>query len=125
MKANYKNRVTEKEKKRIEKAVYEEYENIKKSHERKMNDRFCFLFMLGAAMYAHEALGYGPKRRVDLVDGIVQKVNELSNYLSSNTVIVNGEKEEEYDVEYNRGYLERLAKEYNIRYDEEIFDDEF
>lgn len=125
MKANFRNRVDEKTKLRIEQAVEEEFETRKSEYEKKFNDKFAFLYMLATAIYAHDTLGFGPKRRHDIVTGIVQKANEISEYLSSNKVIDANDREEHYDVEYNLEYLKRLSEEYGVPFEEEVFYEEF
>lgn len=123
MKANYKNRISVQTQKAVRIAVEEEYEKIKKEHEQKAYDKFYFMFMLGTAIVLHENFGYGPKRRKDTVQAIANKINEISAYLAGNKVVEAGAREETYDIDYNREFLQRLADEYGVPYDEEVFND--
>lgn len=125
MKANYKYRVPPKTQKAVQIAVEEEYEKIKKEHEQKAYDKFYFMFMLGTAIVLHENLGYGPKRRKDIVQAIADKINEISAYLAGNKVVEADTHEESYDIDYNREYLRRLSDEYGVPFDEEVFNDDF
>ena len=126
MKVNYKHRVSTKTQQIIEDTVAEEYEKIKKLHEKKVSDRVEFMFILGAAIVAHEKLGYGPKRRKDFINDIVDKIYEIAAYLADNKVVegFGAERKVIYDVDYNRDYLRRLADEYGVPFDEEVFNDE-
>lgn len=123
MKANYKNRVSAQTQKAVEKAVAEEYERVRKENERKVSDRIEFMFILGAAIVAHEKLGYGPKRRKDFINDIVEKINEIAAYLAGNKVVEAADRKEHYDISYNREYLQKLADEYGVPFNEEVFDD--
>lgn len=123
MNANWKKRIPGWMKNSVDEAVAEEYEKIKKQHEKKVGDRIEFMFILGVAITAHEELGFGPKRRKDLINKIVDTINELSNYLAGNKVVETADHKEHYDIEYNREYLKRLADEYGVPFDEEIFND--
>jgi hypothetical protein len=125
MKANYKHRVSTKTQQIIEDTVAEEYEKIKKLHEKKVGDRVEFMFILGTAVALHEQLGFGAKRRRDFINAMAAKINEISGYLAGNKAIEGSgsERRESYDVDYNREYLQRLAEEYGVSYDEEVFND--
>lgn len=127
MKSYYKHRVPTKTQALIEDTVAEEYEKIKKLHEKKVGDRVEFMFILGIAVTLHEQLGFGAKRRRDFINAMAAKINEISAYLADNKVVegFGAERIVNYDVDYNRDYLRRLAKKYGIPYDEEIFTDEF
>jgi len=125
MKCRYKEHVNTKVKATIVKETEKAYEEIKREHEEKLNDRFCFMFLLATADFAHEAFGFGPIRRERLLKGITQRVNEISSYLTSNVVTEANNREKHFDIEYNRDYLRRLADQYGIEFDETIFDDEF
>lgn len=51
------------------------------------------------------------------------KVNELSDHLVKNKCeTANGN--ERYDTDYNRETLKRLAEQYHIAWDEEVFNDD-
>jgi hypothetical protein len=125
MKSYYKHRVPVKTQSLIENTVSEEYEKIKKLHEKKVSDRVEFMFILGTAVALHEQLGFGAKRRRDFINTMVAKINEISSYLAGNKVFEGSgsERKEAYDVDYNREYLQRLAEEYGVPYDEEVFND--
>jgi hypothetical protein len=125
MKSYYKHRVPVKTQSLIEDTVAEEYEKIKKLHEKKVSDRVEFMLILGTAVALHEQLGFGAKRRRDFINTMVAKINEISSYLAGNKVIEGSgsERKEAYDVDYNREYLRRLAEELGVSYDEEVFND--
>jgi hypothetical protein len=126
MRANYKNRVSTKTQLLIEDTVAEEYEKIKKQHEKKVSDRIEFMFILGTAVALHEQLGFGAKRRRDFINAMVAKINEISAYLADNKVVegFGAERKVSYDVDYNRDYLRRLADEYGVPFNEEVFNDD-
>ena len=125
MNANWKKRIPGWMKNSVDEAVAEEYEKIKKQHEKKVGDRIEFMFILGVAIPAHEKLGFGPKRRKELINKIIDTINELSSYLAGNKVMETADHSEHYDIDYNREYLKRLADEYGVPFDEEVFNDEF
>jgi outer membrane lipoprotein-sorting protein len=110
----------------IEDTVAEEYEKIKKLHEKKVGDRIEFIFILGTAVALHEQLGFGAKLRRDFINAMAAKINEISSYLAGNKVIEGSgsERKETYDVDYNRDYLRRLADEYGVPFNEEVFNDD-
>lgn len=124
MNANYKNRVDVKTQKRIELAVIEEFDRIKHKYERKFSDKYSLIFMLGLLVYADEDLGYGEKRRTNMLNGIVKRINEISSYLTENKVIDASTHKEEYDTDYNREHLKKLANQYHLSFDESILDDD-
>lgn len=126
MKSYYKHRVPSKTQLLIENTVSEEYEKIKKQHEKKVGDRVEFMFILGIAVTLHEQLGFGAKRRRDFINTMAAKINEISAYLADNKVVegFGAERKVSYDVDYNRDYLRRLAEEYGVPFDEEVFNDE-
>lgn len=125
MRANYKNRISVQTQKAVQIAVEEEYEKVKKKHEKKVYDKFYFMFMLGTAIILHDNLGYGPKRRKDFVKSIADKINEISAYLASNKVLIAETHKEEFDIAYNREHLKELAEKYGVPFDEEVFNDDF
>ena len=125
MKCRYKDHVNTKVKATIIKETEKAYEEIKRKHEEKLNDRFCFMFLLATADFAREAFGFGPQRREKLLRGITKRVNEISSYLASNVVTEANNRSEHFDTEYNREYLRKFADRLGVDFDESIFDDEF
>ena len=124
MRANYKNRLPESAKKVVTQVVTEEYEKIKKKHERIIHDRVAFMCELAAAVALHDTFNFGEKRRKEFIKAMTAKANEISDYLAGNKVIEASDRKEHYDITYNRDYLRKLAEQYNVEYDEEIFNDE-
>lgn len=124
MKAYYEHRLPERAKQVVTEVVTEEYEKIRKEHELKVHDRVAFMCELAAAIALHETFNFGEKRRKEFIKAMTAKANEISDYLAGNKAVEASNRKEHYDVTYNREYLRRLAKEYNVDYDEEIFNDE-
>lgn len=116
MKANYKSQF---DKIRASKA----YDIVKQEHEMRYCKRIQFLFLLASAMVIEEQLGFGLKRRDRFINGVSDKMNELSAYISSNTVVMAGDNKETADIDYNQGFVKKLAKQYGVEYEEEIFVD--
>lgn len=124
MKALSKRRATPAQRQMITDAVVAEYSKIKKAHEKKISDRVFFMFVLALASVADEELGFGDTRRDRLVEAVIKKANNLSNDLLDNKC-VNADGSESFDSDYNRTLLERLSKQYHLKFDESIFDDDF
>lgn len=125
MKANYNpNKLNSKQIAAIKEGVVKEYDKIKSAHEKKINDRVFFIHYLSLAIVSEELLGFGAERRARLLQACMDKANELSDELLSNTCTDNKGRES-YDSDYNRALLERLSKAYGLKFDESIFDDDF
>lgn len=118
-----KKRLTVSQRDILKKCVVEEFTKYKARYEKKCNDRIFFLHYLALAMVLDEQLGFGEKRRAKFLNACMEKVAEIGEYLTSNTFIEGDEGKEQYDVEFNLQRLEEFAKEYNIAWDESIFDD--
>lgn len=124
MKALSKNRLTPSQRERMNKAVIREYEKVKHQHEEKFSNRLLFLVILAMSIILDEQLDFGDTRRKRFIDAFVAKINELSKFLSDNKCeYQNGHKD--FDVEYNRDFLRKLADQYGIAYNESMFDDLF
>ena len=110
-------------KKLIRKAQEMQRAAMIREQENRAYKKFEFMFLLGTAIVLHDKLGFGSKRRKDFVCHIADKINEISAYLAGNKAVESKSGEESYDVDYNREYLRRLAEEYGVSYDEEVFND--
>ena len=124
MKAYNKRRATIAQRQMITDAVIAEYEKIKKKHEEKIGNRMFFVFTLALASVADEQLGFGDTRRDRLIEAVVKEANELSEKLLNNK-FVDEHGTESFDSDYNRDWLGRLAKQYHLKFDESVFDDDF
>ena len=123
MKAYGKRRLTVAQQEAVQKAVIAEFEKCKKKYEEKVNARVFFLHYLTLAMVLDDELHFGEQRRAKVLKACMAKVNELSDYLVKNKCeTANGN--ERYDTEYNLETLKRLAEQYHIAFDEDIFNDE-
>ena len=123
MKAYSKRRLSVAQQEIIHKTVATEFEKYKKRYEQKCNDRIFFLFFLSLAMVLDDELHFGEQRRTKVLQACIEQITDISNYLVSNTCETEkGNKR--YDTEYNLATLERLAKQYHIAFDEDIFNDE-
>lgn len=107
----------------LKQCVVEEFTKYKAQYEKKCNDRIFFLHYLALAMVLDEELGFGEKRRAKILNACMAKVEEIGEYLTSNTFIEGDNGKEQYDVEFNLQRLEEFAKQYHIAWDESIFDD--
>lgn len=117
-----KKRLTVSQRDVLKKCVVEEFTKYKAQYEKKCNDRIFFIHYLALAMVLDEQLGFGEKRRAKILKACMSKVTALSEFLVSNKcTYANGK--EDFDVDYNLAQLERLAKQYNIAWDESIFVD--
>lgn len=82
-----------------------------------------FLHYLTLSIVLEEVLHFGEQRRAKILNACMAKVNELSDYLVKNKCeTANGNAR--YDTEYNLETLKRLAEQYHIAFDEDIFNDE-
>lgn len=123
MKAYGKRRLTVAQRETVHKAVISEFEKYKQQYEQKVNSRVFFLHYLTLAMVLDDELHFGEQRRAKVLKACMAKVNELSDYLVKNKCeTANGNAR--YDTEYNLETLKRLAKQYHIAFDEDIFNDE-
>lgn len=123
MKAYSKNRLTVAQRDTIHKTVAKEFEKYKSRYEQKCNDRIFFLFFLSLAIVLDEKLHFGEQRRGKVLKACIEQITDISDYLVSNTCETqNGN--ERYDTEYNLATLERLAKQYHIEWNEDIFNDD-
>lgn len=123
MKAYGKRRLTVAQRETVHKAVISEFEKYKQQYEQKVNSRVFFLHYLTLAMVFDDELHFGEQRRAKVLKACMAKVNELSDYLVKNKCeTANGNAR--YDTEYNLETLKRLAKQYHIAFDEDIFNDE-
>lgn len=124
MKAYSKRRATIAQRQMITDEVINQYNRIKKKHEQKIGNRMFFVFTLALASVADEQLGYGDVRRDRLIEAVVKEANALSEKLLNNK-FVDEHGTESFDSDYNRDWLGRLAKQYHLKFDESIFDDNF
>lgn len=124
MKAYSRRRATIAQRQMITDEVINQYNRIKKKHEEKIGNRMFFVFTLALASVADEQLGWGDVRRGRLVEAVVKEANELSQKLLDNK-FVDKHGTESFDSDYNRDWLGRLAKQYHLKFDESIFDDDF
>lgn len=123
MRAYGKWRLTVAQQETVHKAVISEFEKYKHSYEKKCNERISFLVFLALAKVTDEQFGFGEQRRARLIKSCMDEVNALSDYLVSNKCETpNGN--ERYDTDYNRETLKRLAEQYHIVWDEEVFNDD-
>nr|DAJ98155.1 MAG TPA: hypothetical protein [Caudoviricetes sp.] len=123
IKAYGKRRLSVAQQETIRKAAASEFVKYKEQYEKKCNDRNFFLFFLTLAMVLDEELNFGEQRRAKIIKACMDKIEELSNYLVSNTCEI-GSGNERFDTEYNLATLERLANQYHIAWDENIFNDD-
>lgn len=96
--------------------------NIKQLQERKekqYQEQIVFMAMLGIAMACRNN-HISEERTVKILNEVSDRVNELSQYLTTNTCIYQDGKED-FDFDANLETLKRLAKEYHIKFDESIF----
>lgn len=123
MKAYGKRRLSVAQQEAVQKAVIAEFEKCKKKYEEKVNARAFFLHYLTLSIMLDDELHFGEQRRAKVLKACMAKVNELSDYLVKNKCeTANGNAR--YDTEYNLETLKRLAKQYHIAFDEDIFNDE-
>lgn len=123
MKAYGKRRLSVAQQEAVQKAVIAEFEKCKKKYEEKVNARAFFLHYLTLSIVLEEVLHFGEQRRAKILKACIDKVNELSEFLVRNKFeTANGNKR--YDTVLNLATLEKLAHQYHIRWDEEIFNDD-
>lgn len=94
---------------------------IQELKEQKYKEQIVFMAMLGTAMALRDNR-ISEDRTIKILNDMKDKVNEISKYLTANTCIYQDKIKPEYDVEYNRETLKRLASEYHIQFDESVFD---
>lgn len=124
MKALSRNRLAPHQRDLIVREADKQYEKIKHQHEEVFSNRLLFLVMLAISIVLDEEFGFGSARRKRFIDAFVSKINELSGFLCENKCVYqNGHKD--FDVEYNRECLRKLADQYGIAYKESMFDDLF
>lgn len=123
MKAYGKRRLSVAQQEAVQKAVIAEFDKYKRKYEEKVNARAFFLHYLTLSIVLEEVLHFGEQRRAKILKACMAKVNELSDHLVKNKCETpNGN--ERYDTDYNRETLKRLAEQYHIAWDEEIFNDD-
>lgn len=123
MKAYGKRRLTVAQQEAVQKAVIGEFEKCKKKYEEKVNARAFFLHYLTLSIVLEEVLHFGEQRRARILKACMDKVNELSEFLVRNKFeTANGNKR--YDTVLNLATLEKLAHQYHIHWDEDIFNDD-
>ena len=96
--------------------------NLKQLQERKekqYQEQIVFMAMLGTAQACRNN-GISAERTSKILNEVTDRVNELSQYLTANTCIYNNGKQD-FDYEYNLETLRRLAEDYHIKFDENIF----
>lgn len=98
------------------------YRENQQKHEEKMLDRFMFWFMISLCKTMDDEFGFGQQRLNHLKKSLLDTMNEISQYLTSNTCETKDGKE--FDIDYNRTVLQRLAEQYGVKFDESIFDDD-
>ena len=94
--------------------------NIQEIKEQKYKDQIVFMAMLGTAMALRDN-HISEDRTVKIINDMMNKVAELSEYLNANLCIYKDKNKPDVDYEYNRETLKRLASEYNIKFDETMF----
>ena len=124
MKAINKKRLPVYQRDLIEKESYKQYEKIKAQHEETITNRLLFMVLLSMSLVLDEQLGYGITRRKRFIEAFKNKINELSAFLYDNRC-EDGNGHKDFDVEYNRDFLKRLAEQQGIAYNELMFDDLF
>ena len=87
--------------------------------ERQYQEQIIFLMLLAMAMTMRQNK-ISAERMIKILDETQQQVSELTAYLTANTCIYK-DGQQNYDVEYNLETLRRLAEEYHIKFNEEIF----
>ena len=124
MKALSKSRFTSSQRSNINKYVRKEYEKVKAAHEDLIVKRLLFFCLLGLCEVLSEQLGYGKDRRKRFIGAFIEKVNSISQMCYDNKCeYQNGRID--FDADYNRELLSRMAEQYGIEFDESIFDDTF
>lgn len=119
-----KKRLTSAQRSKVNHYVSTHYEKIKSAHEDLIVKRLLFFCLLGLSEVLHEQLGYGKDRRKRFLDAFVEKVNAISQMCCDNKCEYQDGKVD-YDTDYNRELLSRMAAQYDIKFDESIFDDTF
>ncbi len=122
MKAITRTRRSKTERDFIKSEVDKVYRENMEHHEDKMLKRFMFWFMLSLCITMDEEFGFGEQRLNRLKQSLLKTMNEVSEYLTSNTCET--KDGEEFDVDYNRTILQRLAYQYGVEFNEELFNDE-
>jgi hypothetical protein len=103
---------------------YVNTEWLKKRDEavKKANDRAVFMMLLSISAVLDDK-GTSEEARKAFIDAVIEKGNEISSYLLSNKCeYADGHKD--YDTDYNRETLKRLAEQYSIEYNEDIFNED-
>lgn len=124
MKALSKKRLSSSQIDLIERESVKQYEKIKHQHEETISNRLLFMVLLSMSLILEEQLGYGITRRKRFIEAFKNKINELSAFLYDNRC-EDGNGYKDFDVEYNRDFLKRLAEQQGIAYNESMFDDLF
>lgn len=96
--------------------------NLNKLQERKekqYQEQIVFMTILGTAQACRNN-GISAERTVKILNEVTDRVNELSQFLTTNTCIYKNGKQD-FDYEYNIETLRRLAEDYHIKFDESIF----
>lgn len=121
MKAINRKRHSKTQREFIKNEVDKVYRDNMKKHEEIMLKRFMFWFMISLCKTMDDEFDFGKKRLNKLKSSLMKTMSEVSDYLVSNTCETQDGKE--FDVEYNRTILQRLAEQYGVDFDESVFDD--
>ena len=83
----------------LKQCVVDEFTKYKAQYEKKCNGRIFFLHYLALAMVLDEELGFGEKRRAKILNACMEKVSEIGEYLTSNTLSEGNEGNKQYEIE--------------------------
>lgn len=96
--------------------------NIKNLQERKENqykEQIVFFTILATAMTLRNN-NISVERMIKILSEVQTQVDELSKYLTANTCIYKDGKKD-FDVDYNIETLRRLAEDYHVHFNDDIF----
>lgn len=94
---------------------------IQQRKEQKYQEQVIFICELATAMTLRNNRT-SVERTAKIMNEVNEQIIELAKFLQSNTCCYKGSSEEKYDAEYNRAKLRELAEDYNVKFDETIFD---
>lgn len=97
-----------------------EYQRLKDAHTAQVASQFSLTFSIALMRTLEEYLGFGEKRRASFQFEMKKRMDELCEFLSSNTYTDESNPNEQTDFEFNQIKLEQFAKHYGIPYNPDI-----
>ncbi len=104
----------------INRAIRDEATRAMRAEQEKLTQQTTFFLLLAVADVLHTEHGFGDKRLSHTLQCITDRVNALSRSLTANVTVHKGNTL--YDTDYNKETLKRLAAQYHIAWQDDLFE---